>query len=394
MRRIDSTRAFELWRRALGGLVLLVMGVTLAPAETHAGDRQYLDPVPDVGALGGPMAGTDMTEWLDGRRLFERDFEVREGIGPYFNGNTCQGCHQLGADGGAGPLDTNATRFGRLNPDGSFDYLPGGPILSREVAFPHQREEAPPEANVLVQRQAPPLFGDGLIDSIPDDVILANADPNDYDHDGIRGRANLIHGKVGRFGWKGQIPTVRGFVLDALGNEAGLTAPADGSGFAVTQDDDDVPDPEVGNDVVDALTYYISRLAPPPRAPVSQDTNAATVTRGETQFKAIGCSSCHTPELQGADGPVELYSDLLLHDVSNPDADDPGVPDGSAGMHDYRTPELWGLRFSAPYMHDGRAETIDAAIRDHYGEADQVRKAYLDLTDLQRQDLLNFLETL
>ena len=137
------------------------------------------------------------------------------------------------------------------------------------------------------------------------------------------------------------------------------------------------------------MTRYLQLLAPPPRAQADAPEQAQ---RGEELFSSIGCADCHTPSLEGADGPVYLYSDLLLHEILA--ADMQGIEDASANVREFRTAPLWGLRLSAPYLHDGRADTIADAIVGHAGEADATRARFLDLSDADRAALVTFLETL
>jgi CxxC motif-containing protein (DUF1111 family) len=252
------------------------------------------------------------------------------------------------------------------------------------------RPSQAPECNVIELRQTPTLLGLGLVDDIPEEQILSRVDPDDEDADGISGRAHIIaDGRVGRFGWKAPFPTLEDFVRDALSNEMGLTL-ADGPEHVagVAGDDDEVADPEYGGANYDALVFYSELLGPPPRGEVG-----AAEERGEQVFAEIGCEACHTAQMTTDDGqPVPLYSDLLLHDVA-PDGY-MGIAAGEATMREFRTPLLWGLRESAPYMHDGMAPTIAAAIERHFAEAEASRTAYEELSDSDRQDLLSFLESL
>ena len=139
---------------------------------------------------------------------------------------------------------------------------------------------------------------------------------------------------------------------------------------------------------VDAIASFIELLAPPSRAPV----DPALETQGEALFGTLGCASCHVPELRTADGlEVRAYTDLLLHRVT---VDAIGIEQGEAGINDFRTPPLWGLRATAPYLHDGRAHSIEAAIAGHDGEARAARSRYEDASGPQRAALLAFLESL
>src|SRR5262249_33336992 len=146
------------------------------------------------------------------------------------------------------------------------------------------------------------------------------------------------HLELGRFGWKARVPTLADFVRDALGGELGLTSADDGRGFALALDTDAHPDPEIDDDAVGDLAFFLANLAPPPRT----GSLAPDVLLGELLFERIGCAKCHVPELDGAAGPVPLYSDLLLHDVWP--ASFRGMSETDAGPGVYRTPPLWGLR--------------------------------------------------
>jgi hypothetical protein len=135
-------------------------------------------------------------------------------------------------------------------------------------------------------------------------------------------------------------------------------------------------------------------LAPPPRGPQTASSRA-----GEGLFTTVGCADCHTPQMTTGSHEVAalhhqvvwLYSDLLLHDMG---ALADGIAQGPASPAQMKTAPLWGLRASAPYLHDGRAATVDAAISAHDGEASFARERYRGLTVAQRQQLLDFLGTL
>lgn len=330
-----------------------------------------------------------------GRELFDRPFHRSGGLGsPEMNANSCRACHSDPEMGGAGPLELNVSRFARDNNGaGPYENLPTGQALSKlRPPFVVGREECPPEADVFEQRQTPSLFGNGLIDSIPGFVIRANEDPNDIDQDGIRGVARLVEvngvTEVGRFGWKAQLPRLRDFVNDAFFQEMGITTPDDGRGFSFPTDNDPMPDPELSAAEVDDVHTFLSQLPAPARA----GSTDPRVDRGLEVFYEVGCFKCHRPVLQGTGGPVPLYSDLLLHNVMP--VGFRGMSEEGAGVGLYRTPPLWGIRHTAPYMHDGRAETLPEAIAHHDGEALGVRQAYEALTPADQQALILFLEDL
>jgi mono/diheme cytochrome c family protein len=320
------------------------------------------------------------------------------GLGPSFNGRSCADCHISPVAGGMG-ADGLATvlRVGKLDRRG-YD-----PLLGRggPVARMHTVAELgiscgvlpgiPPGANLISVRNAPALFGMGLVDEIPDATILAGAVAHG---NGIHGHPNVVAGAdgrvaVGRFGWKAQVPRLEQFVADALRDEHGITSPL--TPLDLTPNAAAGPDcgasrsaPKDDGTLVDSLTAFVRSLEPlPPRRaePVGRDI-----------FVNTGCAECHTPTLAAADKVLPLYSDLLLHDMG-PGLND-GVVQGHARGSDWRTTPLWGLSVRERFLHDGRARTIEAAILSHGGEADQVLQAYRTLDRAQRSALLAFLGSL
>jgi CxxC motif-containing protein (DUF1111 family) len=228
----------------------------------------------------------------------------------------------------------------------------------------------------------------------------------------VRGHVSLVKDvttgteRVGRFGWKAQQATLLAFSADAYVNEMGITnrffpvenAPnGDLARLARADqilDPEDEANPATNKSDVDRAASFMRLLAPPPRGPVN-----ATVTAGEGVFATINCTACHTPSLQTgpssvtalANKSVPLYSDLLLHDMGSLGD---GIAQGNAAPREMRTAPLWGLSARREYLHDGRATTLDAAIRAHDGEAAQVRDRYTRLTATQRTQLIAFLNSL
>jgi len=355
------------------------------------------EPLAAVGAYGGPSRDlTDDEEqlFLRGRELFDFEFYRSDGLGgPRLNGDSCRACHFEPVFGGAGPRGVNVMRHAILNDDGDFVPPQVGTILHKTTILSENANRPQPEANFFEHRQTPHLFGLGVIETIDDATIQENADPEDFDGDGISGRLALLDGgRVGRFGWKAQVPSVNEFVRDAVTAELGMTMPAEpGMTFGRIHDNDDVPDPEMGLDDVNALRFYLSTLAPPPRLPESEWRG--DVARGEEVFNnVVGCAQCHIPSLPGSNGDVPLYSDLLLHDVRFADAK--GIEEGAADMREMRTPPLWGLRDTAPYLSSGAADTLHHAITGHHGEAQAANDAYKALSVSDRAALIAFLKTL
>jgi CxxC motif-containing protein (DUF1111 family) len=241
-------------------------------------------------------------------------------------------------------------------------------------------------------RNAPPLFGSGLIDALPDAVILAGAVPRGH---GVHGRPHLVRDaqgreRVGRFGWKADTATLLQFVADAFRNELGLTNPLAPTDLTPVRRDPaqrcagEADAPEDDGTTIVAVTAYLTSL-PPPAAPEA-------IPPGAEVFTAIGCAACHTPSLQLGDRQVLLYSDLLLHDLG-PDLDDK-VVQGQAAGHDWRTTPLWGLGSRDRLLHDGRARTLAAAIMAHGGEATSAVRHFMSLAPEARDAVLIFLQSL
>jgi CxxC motif-containing protein (DUF1111 family) len=233
----------------------------------------------------------------------------------------------------------------------------------------------PAGVNATSVRNAPMLFVAGRVDAIPDAIILAGVTPRG---DGIKGRPNLIGGRVGKFGWKADTPSLAQFVGEAFRNELGITNP-----FAPT---DFVPagacgaltgSPEADGSTVEDVVAYIASLPVP------------AVNPGDARvFAQVGCDACHTPNL----GSHPLFSDLLLHSMGN--ALDDGFPQADASGKDWRTTPLWGLRLRTRFLHDGRARSIEAAILAHGGEGDAAAQRFRALSAEQRAALLTFLGAL
>jgi CxxC motif-containing protein (DUF1111 family) len=366
--------------------------------------------------IGSPLAGISSRE-LELFRLGREDFlEVEtaaEGLGPVFNGTSCAQCHNIPVVGGTGTMVE--MRAGFRDEDGHFSAPPGGTLMHLFSVPPHTCQVSIgaiyEEANVIAHRISMPLFGAGLVEAIADETLLALADPEDRDGDGISGRAAMVKDvatgrqRVGRFGWKAQQATLLAFAADAYINEMGITndlfrnevtAEADAARLHPCDgrpDPEDVRDPRTGLRGIDNFENFLRLLAPPPRAAMNE-----AAMRGESLFTDIGCSSCHVPQLRTAPNPnvvfdrklVPLFSDLLLHDIGTGD----GIEQEAAKGEEIRTPSLWGLRFRRPLLHDGSASTIDQAIERHQGEASRVVDRFTNLSKTQRAELIAFLKTL
>jgi CxxC motif-containing protein (DUF1111 family) len=380
--------------------------------------------VPTRPPPGGPIAGLTAAEraaFERGRAVFTRRFKPSEGLGSLYNATSCASCHSTPVPGGSAQLYRNfyLAMFGVPGAQSPIAGLPSAvvPAFGGGVRHSLVRGRMPLPSDPLVtvaQRNAIPIFGTGLFEFVRDATIQANADPDDANADGISGRYNTDFGAIGRLGVKAQSNNIEVFTRGPLFNQMGITSdPFNGSGATASlghamiqvsadpnlpsTDSDGVADPEISRQDLGDLIAFTRFLAPP--APMTPFSEAAV--RGERLFDSTGCTRCHVPQLASTRGPVRAYTDLLLHDMG-PDLADGlnfGVPQASiiSPFHtarEFRTQPLWGVSMHAPYLHDGRAETLDEAIRLHGGEAERIRDAYLALSPDQRDDLIEFLEFL
>ncbi|HLO99636.1 MAG TPA: di-heme oxidoredictase family protein [Fimbriimonas sp.] len=387
----------------------------LASSFSAASKKQQPPPPPPQNGFGAPLASLTATEraaFDQGRMAFGLREDPTTGLGPVFNGDSCQQCHNAGAPGGAGndPILSRVTRIGAIR-NGVYSDLAdlGGPVLQRRSLreinpnYPHTGEVVPAGAQFVSRRVTTPLFGLGLIEAIPDSTILTRAAA--VLPDGIKGVANLVvnpengRTEVGKFGWKAQTSRISVFSADAYLNEMGVTTPLFPKenlpqGRPIAPGADLVGDPE---DRVDAgrFTNFMKFLGAPPTR-----TLTANALRGRTVFSNLGCNHCHTPSMNTGFNPsaalsnktVSLYSDLLLHKMGTGLAD--GIVQGKATGDMFRTAPLWGLSVRRLLMHDGRATTIDQAILLHGGEALPSRQRFSAASTIDRGALNEFLNSL
>jgi CxxC motif-containing protein (DUF1111 family) len=282
----------------------------------------------------------------------------------------------------------------------------GGPVFQDSVtpalhaALGIDREPRPPSPAVVAERTTPDILGFGLLDAVPDSVILSYADPDDKNHDGISGRPNrFFDGRLGRFGRKALVPRLREFNDGAFQVEIGITnpsVPVEGTvaGDSLPAGTDPAPDPEIGARSLELSDLFVRLLAPP--APLKQSREAR---RGRDLFAQVGCTGCHVPTLRTGDNPipalshkeVAAYTDLLLHDMGPQLAD---ICFGLAKPSEFRTEPLMGMRLATHFLHDGRAKTPEQAIEMHGGEGMRSRDLFEALPAADRAALLAFLKTL
>jgi CxxC motif-containing protein (DUF1111 family) len=368
---------------------------------------------PDDDLLDGPVAGlsTDQNAiFLRGDVAFnDQVFTPATGLGPLFVATSCGSCH---AGDGKGHPFTTLTRYGQADASGNQFLHLGGPQLQHRAIPGYAPEQLPPGATS--SKFTPPAnTGLGFLEIVSDTDILALADPDDTNGDGISGRPNWIlmppylsprpgavsdnSRYIGRFGKKAAVYNLLQQTVNAYNQDIGVTStfePYDTySGLEI--------DPEVSNATVNDVVFYLQTL----KAPVQRDAEA--VAAGRQIFLDIQCGACHVPALRTSDSPIAAlsgmeihpYTDLLLHDMG-PDLDD-GYTEGSALASEWRTPALWGLGLSENsqggqyfLLHDGRAHSMEEAILLHGGEGSQSREAYKQLSANQKAELIAFLESL
>jgi CxxC motif-containing protein (DUF1111 family) len=393
-------------------------GVIAVVAAACQGTDEHAQAQPEVAVsatacanCGQPLGGltADQLDLFNaGLEEFSATEDPDEGLGPVFNANGCGTCHNVPAIGGPGTF--KVTRFGRTNDDGSFDPLAelGGSLrqdhgIGELGVCGQQAEVTPDQANTHANRRTTALWGFGLLAAVPDDQLrlVAQLEPA-----AIRGIPNEVtdvdtgEQRVGRFGWKAQVATLRTFAGDAYVNEMGITNPLfptencpQGDCNALIECDQ-VPDPEDDGTDMQKFADFMQFLAPPARG----NQNIAT-TLGNVAFIAIGCAGCHTPTLFTGSSDVAAidhqtihpYSDFLLHDMG---ALGDGITQGAATGRLMKTPPLWGTAANPFFLHDGRAASLDEAIRAHDGQGRGARNRYVALDGFTRALVLAFLNSL
>ena len=386
------TRAAAGWTAAMGFAAIGLIAAACAPRQE----------------LGGPLSGLTREQrarFAAGREEFERVFTPETGLGPLFNADSCAECHEEPVAGGPGDeVEVHVAAFDSAS--GFCDPLAdrGGPVIQQAVTpalkalgIDSSRSRS---ATATAHRSTPDILGFGLLDAVPDAAIQALADPNDRDGDGVSGRPNhFFDGRLGRFGRKALVPTLREFNSGAFVIEQGITnpdAPTEETigGNPIPAGVDPVADPEITAEMLALANDFVRFSAPPAPRPLG-----AQAKQGRSLFAQIGCQSCHVPSLRTGNNPIKAlshrtvhaYTDLLLHDMG-PDLAD--ICLGEASPSEFRTEPLMGLRLATSFLHDGRAETLEEAVRLHAGEGSRSRNRFEALPAKKREALLEFLRSL
>jgi CxxC motif-containing protein (DUF1111 family) len=359
----------------------------------------------------GYLSQSDFDEFLD---TFSEADTIADGLGPTFNDTSCLNCHKVPVTGGSST--TLERRAGKLS-DGLFIEHPGGSLVQDHVikTCPSLQEAVGPDENSTFRTSVSTL-GDGFIEAIDDDTIIAISRLQPPDMRGMVIRVPVLEAKnprvmrVGRFGWKNQHASLESFSADAYLNEIGITSPllpventSDGRSVASC---DAAKDPEDVDGDVRKFADFIRATKVPPRGPISPAEDGA----GLALFIAVGCATCHVPVLVTAPTGTAInggtfrvppalgnkiihpFSDFLLHDVGTYD---PIVQNGGSDTYNkVRTPPLWGLRTRTILMHDGQSTSIADAISRHGGQAARSAAAFQALSRGDKARLLTFLNSL
>jgi CxxC motif-containing protein (DUF1111 family) len=396
--------------------------------------------------------------------------ESSDGLGPLFNSRSCQGCHLKDGRGGPPAASEQAVSlFLRLSvppqdeaqrtllakgeaaligdptygtqlqnfaiqghqPEGEMvvEYeevpvtLADGEVvnLRRPTYSVANLKYGPMHPEIMLSpRVASPMIGLGLLEAIPEEDILAWADPDDKDGDGISGRPNRVWDSVkgglslGRFGWKAGQPTVHQQSANAFVGDIGISTPlvpassgdctpAQKACREAPTGDDALEGTEVTKQMMDLVTFYARNLGVPAR----RDVDDPKVLRGKQMFYESGCTACHRPkfvtarDFDGEEQAFQLiwpYTDLLLHDMGEGLADN--RPEAQADGQEWRTPPLWGIGLTETvsghtyFLHDARARNLLEAILWHGGEAEAAKQKVVEMSKADREALLAFLNSL
>lgn len=393
------------WLLMLG---LAACGPEMTPVETRPDFSSDL-----------PIAGVSLeweTAFNDGDALFDLPFREADGLGPLFIRTSCGNCHRAAARG-PGLVE----RVVQFDFDGK--PTPGQPALPYgSVIRPYANSGASPllapmRDDVKVSRRAGiPVMGRGWMEAVADSEIIRVAAEQAVRTDGVSGRINYVKWMsepnadtrfhqhrlgdtvIGRFGLKARQPMLDDFSADALQGDMGLTSPLrthevpNAEGLV----DDGKPGLDMTMEQTNALSDYVRLIAIPVRKKVNQT--------GREKFEAVGCNACHVPSLRTRDdypipqlagADAAIFSDLLLHDLG-PSLSD-GIVDGDASASEWRTAPLIGVRFLTAFLHDGRAATVDAAIRLHGADGSEAKssvESYAALADDDRAALLEYVSSL
>jgi mono/diheme cytochrome c family protein len=398
---------------------------------------------PGLPVIFGPWASAATKQ--AGQELFVREWAVNDplahgdGVGPVFNARSCVTCHFQGGVGGGGSLAQNIRNYevvpntrDREGAAGTvhnfavaaqfkesidqvrrrYPIIKGGrqTVVSEGCSYTRVIQDVDPVRLTTLQPTA--LFGAGWIDR-----ISAKAISNNFMSQGVANLGKEFHldfssvpagrvrvlpdGRVGKFGWKAQFATLEEFVAAACANELGLGTPLREQVKPFGHDGYTAP-PDLDRKQFKALVAFVDTLPRPAEVPPAEPAKRESAAHGKELFTSVGCAVCHTPEIGGVAG---VYSDFVLHTVDDLSSAGGGgygadvspevpLPEDRPKDSEWRTPPLWGVADSAPYLHDGSAATLHDAVLRHGADAKLVRDAYKKLTPADQGALIAFLGTL
>ncbi|HEY1375151.1 MAG TPA: di-heme oxidoredictase family protein [Gemmataceae bacterium] len=393
---------------------------------------------PGIPVLWGPWASAATKE--AGRGLFEHEWTANDplahgdGLGPVYNAKACVACHFQGGVGGAGDSAHNVHNYEALPTardaqlhSGTVHAAATDPALKESFDLVRRRfpvvkggirvqdgcsykvSDFDPVRAATVQPTA--LFGAGWIDRISPKAITSShmtqmvkntVKELDLDFSAIPpGKVrHLPDGRVGKFGWKAQFATLEEFVAAACANELGLGTPVAEQVKPFARPDAAAVPADLDKTQFKQLVAFVDTLPKPVEAVPDDPAGRTAAARGKEVFGAVGCALCHVPDMGGVKG---VYSDFLLHAIDDPRSGggygpeaqpDVPVPDDVPKANEWRTPPLWGVADSAPYLHDGSARTLRDAITRHGGDAKAVTQAFEKLPKADQDAVLAFLRTL
>ncbi len=407
MKKMNFYRLFTIGAAFLLAGAVFELGCAQLEPSAPPSDQEI-----NSGQVNG-LSNGQLLQFVAGDEAFnELVFSASNGLGPIFNATSCFSCHE--GDGKGTPF-TMLTRFGQSDTTGNKFLAQGGPQLQNR-ALPGYLPEQLPAGATFSQLTPPITAGLGLLEAVTDDSILAMAAENANNPDGVRGHPNWntipsyvtpnvndvirSDGKyICRFGKKASVYGLLQQTVNALNQDIGITSsynPVDVYSGRTT-------DPEISNNTVIALEFYLRALAPP----TQRNPTDPTVMRGRIVFEQTGCASCHRETLTTGFSPVDSlsyqqfqpFTDLLVHDMG-PGLDD-HYTEGTAQTSEWRTAPLWGLGLAQNsqggqlfLLHDGRAHSIQQAIQMHGGEATTSVNRFNALSSDDLNALLTFLQSL
>jgi CxxC motif-containing protein (DUF1111 family) len=427
-------------RKMAPGLLLALVGSTIirlvgiaqqgplpAPTPAPAGfDTPTLNPTQSR-SNGVPEPPGD-TFALD-QTHFEEQEDNKAGLGPVYNATSCVTCHQNPVTGG--PSQITELRVGHNDANGNFvnptvfindgkDSITGRSLVNDRAICTQAQEHVPDTENIRTRRGVLNTLGDGFVEAIDDNTLIAIAENQAAEsHGEVHGEAIQVpileapgQTGVGRFGWKDQNRSLLSFAGQAYEMEVGISnrlQPTDATTVCKTTADPEDTTDNLGLADIDHFAQFMRGTLVPPRDIALAASRDAQ--EGHELFQRVGCNTCHVESIVTApagtvvDGGtftvpealgnkvIHPFGDYLLHDLGTGDGivQTKGLQETANKM---RTAPLWGLRMRTRFMHDFESLSLEDAIRRHRGEARQVTERFRDLSSVEKQQLIIFLNTL